>query len=186
MITTMRVGKRRTTATLIVAALSIVVAPLAVATSAGASASPATALAQRLLDEAVIPTDAVQAHPATAVICQCAGTPGSQALTTRHQYYIVPGPPSSVERFLTTHIPQGGSFDGSVGTSSSSNGSPVTSMAITSRERSPLLFKAVGVLHEPANIVDVVAAHRQSDRLDPQSYSIANRVRSGLGDSDGL
>jgi len=140
MATMMRESAWRTKAILIVAALTMVSVPFAVATSAGASASPATILAQRLLDEAVIPTNAVVTHPVTAVVCQCAGTPDVAALTTRHQYYVVPGSPGALEGFLTRHLPVGGSFDGSVGTSSSSNGSPVTSIAITFRANGPHLY----------------------------------------------
>jgi hypothetical protein len=173
MVKMMREGARRAKEILIVAAMSMVLAPFAVATSAGASASPATSLAQRLLDEAVIPTGAVLAHPATAVVCQCAGTPDNRALTTRHRYYIVPGPPTGVEKFLTTHIPKGGSFGGSVGTSSSSNGPTVTSLAITYRANGPHLY-----LKQLAYSMTQRTSSTSWLRIDSQIVWIPSRTQS--------
>jgi hypothetical protein len=99
--------------------------------TAAATSSPAPSLALRLLDSAVIPPDAVLAHPNSGdAICQCAGTPIVQPFTSEHRYYIVPGTPAAIEKYLTTHIPKGGSYDGSAGTSTSANSAPVDSIAI--------------------------------------------------------
>lgn len=140
MLKVVRESRRRATAVLIVATLSMVAASIGVPTSSGASASPATTLAHRLLDEAVIPNDAVLSHPATAVLCQCAGVPAAGAITTRHQYFVVPGSPGALESFLTRHLPVGGHFDGSSQTSSSSNGAEIISVVISFPANGPHVY----------------------------------------------
>ncbi len=140
MVKVVREGRRRATPVLIVATLLMVGASITVATSSDASASPATTFAQRLLDEAVIPSDAVLSHPSTAVVCQCEGPPAMGTVTTKHHYYIVPGPPTAVEAILTTHIPKGGSYDGSVDTTNSNNGLGIISIAITYRANGPHVY----------------------------------------------
>jgi hypothetical protein len=113
------------------------VAPL----SADAKSTPAQLLAQKLLDAAIIPPGAVLAHPVAGdVICQCAGTPSVQPFFAEHHIYIVPGPPTAVEQFLTTHIPKGGSYDGSTGTSGGPNGAGIISIAITYPARGPHVY----------------------------------------------
>jgi hypothetical protein len=113
------------------------VAPL----SAEAKSTPAQLLAQKLLDAAIIPPGAVLAQPAAGdVICQCAGTPIVQPFFADHHFYIVPGPPTSVEKFLTTHIPKGGSYDGSTGTSSGPNGIGIISISITYPAKGPHVY----------------------------------------------
>src|ERR1039458_422701 len=71
----------------VLAALAILTASF-VGIPADGSASPATSVARALLNDAIIPTSAVLAHPATAVVCQCAGTPDAGAVTAMHRYYI--------------------------------------------------------------------------------------------------
>jgi hypothetical protein len=173
MVKMVREGGRRAKAILIVAALSMASVPFTVAAPAGASTSPAPTLAQRLLDEAVIPTDAVVAHPVTAVVCQCAGAPDVAALTTRHQYYVVPGSPGALESFLTRHLPVGGSFDGSVGTSSSSNGSEVKSIAITFRAIGPHLY-----LKQLAYSITQRTSSTSWLRIDSQIVWVPSRTQS--------
>ena len=113
----------------VLAALAILTASF-VGIPADGSASPATSVARALLNDAIIPTSAVLAHPATAVVCQCAGTPDAGAVTAMHRYYIVPGPPTALEKFLTTHLPKGGSYNGSTDTTNTSNGTGIISIAI--------------------------------------------------------
>jgi hypothetical protein len=112
--------------------LATISASLVMSLTAVAASSPASALALQLLNTAVIPPGAVLAHPAAGdVICQCAGTPIVQPLFADHHIYIVPGPPTAIEKFLTTHIPKGGHYDGSTGTSSTNNGIGIISIAFT-------------------------------------------------------
>jgi hypothetical protein len=120
--------------------LAIFVASFAVATIAGTSTSPATTLARELLNDALTPTNAVLAHPSTVVVCQCAGTPGVGTLTTQHRYFVVPGPPTALENFLTTHVPKGGRYDSSADTSTTSGGAGVISIVITFPANGPHVY----------------------------------------------
>ena len=106
--------------------------------AASAKTAPGVNLARELLTQVIVPPTAVLAHPNTAVVCQCEYA--SSTVTSEHHYYIVPGSPTNVEGFLTTHIPKGGSYDGSVSTSSSNNAPPVLSIAITYRANGPHLY----------------------------------------------
>lgn len=118
--------------------ITVVASMFTLGTSAGATTSPATGLARELLTQVILPPKAVLAHPATTVVCQCEDSSGT--VTSEHRYYIVPGSPARVEKFLTSHIPSGGSFDGSVGKSSSNDSPPVLSIAITYRTNGPHLY----------------------------------------------
>lgn len=112
--------------------IATVTASFVLSLSAVAAPSPALSLALQLLNTAIIPPGAVLAHPdAKDLICQCAGTPIVQPLFADHHIYIVPGPPTAVETFLTKHIPKGGHYDGSTGTSSTNNGIGIISIAFT-------------------------------------------------------
>jgi hypothetical protein len=63
-----------------------------------------------------------------------------QPFASQHRYYIVPGTPTAIERYLTTHIPEGGSYDGSAGTSTSGTSAPIDSIAITFPANGPHLY----------------------------------------------
>jgi hypothetical protein len=106
-----RVGKRRTLKSVaVIAAVSLGIgfAPLIVST-AGSSPSPATQVARAVLNEAIVPEDAVLVHPSTSVLCQCAGlTFDPKYLVTMHRFYVVPGSPNAAESFLASHVPKGG------------------------------------------------------------------------------
>jgi hypothetical protein len=106
--------------------------------SAGAKTAPGVNLARELLTHVIVPPKAVLAHPATSVVCQCEDS--MSTITAEHRYYIVSGSPTSVEHFLTTHIPKGGRYDGSVGRSSSNDAPPVLSIAITYRASGPHVY----------------------------------------------
>lgn len=121
----------------IAAGLTVAALALPALSSASAATSPATAVARTLLNEAILPSTAELVHPSTAVVCQCAGTPGTEGLVTLHRYYVVMGPPTAVESFLTTHLPKGAHYDGSTGTSSSSNGNGIISITFTFRANGP-------------------------------------------------
>jgi hypothetical protein len=90
--------------------LTLVVTP--VVAWAASTVSSATPIARSLLNRAILPTNALLAHPDKAVVCQCAGTPDAQYLVSIHRYYVVPGSPSSVESFLAAHVPKGGTQGG--------------------------------------------------------------------------
>jgi hypothetical protein len=126
---------------LVAAALALImlVAP-SVTTSAGATASPATAIARALLNDAIVPTNAHQVHPSTAIVCQCAGTPDVAGLVTLHRYFVVAGPPTAVETFLTRHVPRGAHYDGSTGTSTTSNGNGIISITMTYPANGPHVY----------------------------------------------
>lgn len=97
---------------------SVVVAASLVVAATASGPSPAMSEARALLHRAILPTNAMLVHPATNVVCQCAGTPGdAKYLVTTHRFYVVPGSPSTVERFLAAHVPKGGveSGEGSSG-----------------------------------------------------------------------
>ena len=80
-----------------------------VAPSFASAVSPATPVARALLNMAIVPPRSALVHPATNVVCQCAGTPADpRYLVTMHRIYAVPGTPASVEEFLATHVPRGG------------------------------------------------------------------------------
>jgi hypothetical protein len=103
--------------------------------------SPAPSLALQLLNIAVIPPGAVLAHPNSSdAICQCAGTPIVQPFASEHRYYVVPGTPATIEKYLTTHIPKGGSYDGSAGTSTSGNSAPIDSITVTFSANGPHVY----------------------------------------------
>lgn len=136
---TSRAGKR-IFRIVVVSALTttVLAATFTLSAAASATASPAAGLARALLTQVIVPPTAVLAHPSTTVVCQCEDSSGT--VTAEHRYYIVPGTPASVEKFLTSHIPAGGSFDGSVGKSSSNDSPPVLSIAITYRTNGPHLY----------------------------------------------
>ncbi|MGA2968232.1 MAG: hypothetical protein ABSE75_00320 [Acidimicrobiales bacterium] len=134
-----RVGKRIFKFVAVSALTTTVAAGMftVIATPANADESPATALARELLTQVIVPPAAVLAHPATAVVCQCVVASGT--VTSEHRYYIVPGTPTSVEEFLSTHIPNGGRFDGK-GVNGSSDAPPVYSMTIAYRANGPHIY----------------------------------------------
>jgi hypothetical protein len=101
-----------------VLALALFSSPL-IASASGTLTSPPTRVARTLLNMVILPATAKQVHPATTVVCQCAGTPGDSGdLFTTHRYYVVPGTPAFVEEFLATHVPKGG-VEGGEGSSGS-------------------------------------------------------------------
>jgi len=102
-----------------------------------AKTAPGVTLARELLSHVIVPPTAVLAHPTSAVVCQCAVASGT--VTSEHHYYIVPGSPANVEKFLSTHIPKGGRFD-SKGTSGSNDAPPVLSMTISFHANGPHVY----------------------------------------------
>jgi hypothetical protein len=136
---TSRAGKRIVSFVVVTALTTTVMAgTFTLSAAANATTSPATGLARELLTQVILPPEAVLAHPSTTVVCQCEDSSGT--VTAEHRYYIVPGTPTSVEKFLTSHIPAGGSYDGSVGKSSTNDSPPVLSIAITYRTNGPNLY----------------------------------------------
>jgi hypothetical protein len=105
---------------------------------AGAKIAPGIYLARELLTHVIVPPRATLAHPATDVVCQCAYS--ASDVSAVHHYYIVPESAKDVEKYLTTHIPQGATYDGSVGTSSSNNAAPVLSIIFTYRVNGPHVY----------------------------------------------
>jgi hypothetical protein len=133
-----------------VTALTVSVATLLGVSTASAKTAPGVNLAHELLAQIIVPPAAVLAHPTTAVVCQCVVASGT--VTSEHRYYIVPGSPANVEKFLSTHIPHGGRFDGKVDTTGSSD-APLGMLSnddYVPREWPPHLSKAVGLLHDKA------------------------------------
>ncbi|MGC1419480.1 MAG: hypothetical protein WA786_05095 [Acidimicrobiales bacterium] len=120
-------------------AIALLAAPLLV-TSSSAAPSPSTAIARALLNDALLPATARQVHPSTTVLCQCAGTPAVDGLTTLHRFYVVAGPPTALETYLTHHLPRGGHYDGSTGTSTTSDGSGIISITITYPASGPHVY----------------------------------------------
>jgi hypothetical protein len=108
--------------------------------AAGAASSPAPLLAQQILSQAITPPAAVLAHPTSTVVCQCEGPPAMGTVTTDHHYYIVPGPPTALEKFLTTHLPKGGSYGGSTDTTNTSDGTGIISIAIDFSAKGPHVY----------------------------------------------
>jgi hypothetical protein len=106
----------------------------------GAATSPASLVAQQLLSQAITPPAAVLAHPTSTVVCQCEGPPAMGTVTTDHHYYIVRGPPTALEKFLTTHLPKGGSYNGSTDTTNASNGTGIISIAIDFSANGPHVY----------------------------------------------
>lgn len=149
-----------------------VVAASFVGVSAGAAASPAAALARALLNDAIVPSYAVLAHPSTAVVCQCGGTPSALGLTTMHRYYIVPGPPSSVESFITTHVPRGGRH-GSTGTATAGDGTTVLSTSITFPANGPHVY-----VRQLAYSMTRRSSSTSWLRIDSQVLWVASRTAS--------
>jgi hypothetical protein len=78
-------------------------------TSPLVASSTSTPILRALLNMAIVPSKAILVHPATPVVCQCAGIPAERKyLVTMHRFYLVPGSPTTVEEFLATHVPKGG------------------------------------------------------------------------------
>jgi len=119
--------------------VALLTAPIMV-TSSSAAASPTIALARTLLNDAIVPTTARLVHPSTTVLCQCAGTPAVDGLATLHRFYVVPGPPTAVETFLTHHLPRGGHYDGSTDTTNTSDGTGIISITITYPASGPHVY----------------------------------------------
>jgi hypothetical protein len=136
---TARNALARTVATLVAAALAVTGLATLTVNVAGASSSPAASLARQLLSEAVLPPSAVLAHPSTVVVCQCEAASSGGPITSFHHFYIVPGPPSSIESFLSSHVPTGATFGGE-GTSSSSTGPEILSTAFIFAANGPHLY----------------------------------------------
>jgi hypothetical protein len=139
--------------------------------TAAASSTAASTLAADLLNTAITPPGAVLSHPARDVICQCAGTPLMQPFVAEHRFYVVPGPPTAVETFLTTHIPKGGHYDGSTGTSSGPNGIGIISITITYPANGPHVY-----LKQLAYSMTKKNATSSWLRIDSQIVWVPNRA----------
>jgi hypothetical protein len=148
---------------------TFVLAPLSIS----AATSPATQLAQELLNDAITPPAAVLAHPSTTVLCQCEGAPAMGTVTTEHRYYIISGPPTGVENYLTTHIPKGGTYNGSVDTTNSSNGLGIISIAITYRANGPHVY-----LKQLAYSMTKRTSSTSWLRIDSQIVWVPSRTKS--------
>ncbi|MGD0054002.1 MAG: hypothetical protein ABSC34_01005 [Acidimicrobiales bacterium] len=108
--------------------------------TAYAATSPAASIARQLLAQVVLPPSSQIAHPVTSPVCQCAGTPGEVGIVSMHHYFVVPGSPTALESFLTSHLPPGGSYDGSTGTTQTSGGVGIISIDITFSANGPHLY----------------------------------------------
>jgi hypothetical protein len=151
------------------ATLALVSVFLPLASTTGATTSPASVLARQLLKGAILPPGAELVRPTTPVICQCAGAGAVGSLTTLHHYYAVKGSPTSIEKFLTTHLPVGGTYDGSSGVSSGPN-KTIYSFTITFPANGPHLY-----LKQLAYSTDIRNSTSSWLRIDSQIVWLPSR-----------